>query len=1112
MDYNLLPPGNLKEKALIEVAIALWTHNPIKDEVLRVFEYRSEHGFDKRWKKIEKIVQEIVKTLELPQTLKAELSGISTQIGLEILRWAQYYGQYYCESAFFNNIGWTPQGAIDAEKTARNLLSDESLSVLKRYKIACTYCFEDIIHDLWKQLGKEERHLKKMKKSRLYEGLVLFWSYHLYGKSAEVIGGNSINEYGLNIAVDQGNSVAVKYFWKKLNPEEKERNLEKYIVAAARESYEYISESRRFSNSCYTGIVCFLLNQVDDEQRKDIFSNTYTAENILNGLLNFPYRQLFIHAVEYSWDSLQEENYHNLLYYIGKKVSNHFQSYKELLRCFWQKIPDKEKAINTWEASELLSKLFKVEDYVSIGLILGSVSIPAREKFILNEGPSICYNLVAGNKWQALSNFMNCCLLNKDAAIKFKAKERISWYSADEALQENAPTFYKFVDDFIASFDAKSSIQAKGGHKKRKEDIDLESFFNTPEVFEEEFDQVLSEVPNIAVNEEFWFYFFLGSILPLPETYLKEKLNVKKIQIEFLKTTTFGKILILRTTKESGEIICTSIGADGNPYPIKDDSSIGLKVEVNRVLEQSIPLILDKNQAIEKYLESVFVGLTKVYDYYKTGEQLQLSETQEVLRQAFIYGFFKMNTEYNCFIEFNAGLGTADLVLQINDISIIAECKIGNKTAKDAIQQIKNKCYYHLSILGKFKVAFLVGVNFTQEKGLMIEKYDISKQKGIINVLMDDESEEIIQGELKFLCYTKNIGISNPDNPSNHNEADPKNKYVGSFTALILGQMLQYCGQNDECELEYIITQLEEGSKARNTELVISDSDNKLKLHIIEFTDKGGNESPKLPTIDEDISSPEPEDGSCGDYNIKVCINKNDEEFLYKIIFVDGQVTVEEEKECSNSVTKTRSGRELKSTKDPYYVYSSSLSQEAKVSPKKSPLERKKVNIERLISDMDGGKQNHLREIIISYRDFIYSEANLQLFLKGLFMNAEINEGEHILAEVEKVSRSQLESYTDKGNLKYIFEKSSQLYTLAIVFCKENAMCNIEVKITENDQCNKTIEVNQDFSIDSGFASSEDFSNVNILLDLSTCTLLTPNTSLLSLNSDSIISFKEVFM
>lgn len=35
MDYNLLPPGTLKERALIEVAIALWTRNPVKDKILR---------------------------------------------------------------------------------------------------------------------------------------------------------------------------------------------------------------------------------------------------------------------------------------------------------------------------------------------------------------------------------------------------------------------------------------------------------------------------------------------------------------------------------------------------------------------------------------------------------------------------------------------------------------------------------------------------------------------------------------------------------------------------------------------------------------------------------------------------------------------------------------------------------------------------------------------------------------------------------------------------------------------------------------------------------------------------------------------------------------------
>lgn len=658
--------------------------------------------------------------------------------------------------------------------------------------------------------------------------------------------------------------------------------------------------------------------------------------------------------------------------------------------------------------------------------------------------------------------------------------------------------------------------------------------------FQEQFEQIISEVPNKIANKDvFWIYFFLGSILTLPYTDLfgEQKIEVKLSDDQIDLRVTLGDKVVYR-----------SIKAEAGQIPVIEYEDINLSnssefIKIVKALKQNFTLSFNK-ETKEGFAKNLFQNLSTVYNYY------QLKQKPEALHQAFIYGFFKMNTNIECLIEFNAGLGTSDLILKTNGILIIVECKVGNKTAEDALTQIEIKGYYHLSILGRYESAFWVGVNLTQkgDKGLAVEEKKIFKPEGLISTLIRKKAnaydlEEAIEEELKFLCYTKNIGICNPDNPSNHNEADPKNKYVGSFTALVLGQVLQYYGQNDECELEHITTQLEEESKARNTEFIITDSDNKLKLNIIEFTDKGGNESPKLPATDEDISSPEREDDNRDDYNIKICITRNDEESLYKIIFSDGQVTVQEEKERSNSVKRTRSGREIKSTKDPDYVYSSSSSQESnqepKSSPKKLPLERKRVDIERLIEEVKSREHSYLREIIMSCRELIHSEANLQLFLKGLFMNAGINEDEQIVAETEvssgqageidllvklpngqgmvfeckfcekveeiegskKDAWDQLESYIDKGNLKYILGENSQLHKVAVVFCKEGPVCDVEVGTVSISLNESEVEVlSLERSDDSGFASSEDLSR----------TSLTPNTFLLSLLLDSIPSSNSV--
>ena len=469
MEYNLSPPNTLQEIVLIAMAINLWTKSPVKDEVLELFKSRSRNICDDGWEEVEKILRKKIvlpNPLSLPGSLAEELSGISTQIVLEILAWAKYYSKYYCELDFFNNICWTPQGTVDAEKTARKLVSDQSVHIVNRYRVACINCFEDVIPDLWKQSSKTEKHLNGIKKFKIHDDLVILWSYHLYNRSSEITGRDPINEFGFKIAVDLGNSVAVRYFWPKLTPEERERNLEKCIKIAAKESFTGVIGNFKFPHSCYTNIVCFLLNQMSEKQQKNIFSDV--GEYILCGLLNFPYQKLFIPISEEIWHYLQEKKeYDRLLYYITDKISNYPQLYTELLQYVWQKIPDKDKVINTWEAGIALSKLFRIEDHESIRFILSSVSVKAKEEFILDEGLDVCCSLVSEGKWNILKKFMKCCLQNKDVAFAFeaKAKKRISWYTASEKLQENAPQFYKLIDDHIASL-------TNQGEKRKIEDED----------------------------------------------------------------------------------------------------------------------------------------------------------------------------------------------------------------------------------------------------------------------------------------------------------------------------------------------------------------------------------------------------------------------------------------------------------------------------------------------------------------------------------------------------------------------------------------------------------------------------------------------------------------
>ena len=598
--------------------------------------------------------------------------------------------------------------------------------------------------------------------------------------------------------------------------------------------------------------------------------------------------------------------------------------------------------------------------------------------------------------------------------------------------------------------------------------------------FNEKLKQVISEVPTKHGNKkEFWHYFFLGSILTLPNIKLANELKIKNIGI---KLNDSNQDMDLRVTMSSGKTVYRSISLStkGEIELIEGQEIVdGEFIKIEQVLEEEFALQFEEEE-IKGSVEDMFLKLREIYNHNKSNS-IKLKPNPEALHQAFIYGFFKMNTNYRCFTEFNAGIGTADLVVVIDDSSIaVVECKVDNNKASDAIEQIKNRGYHHLGILGEFESAYLVGTNFNQEEeneAIIVEKKEILKYSGLINSLMKGEDEKTLQNELLYLCHTQNIGVSNTNNPSNQNSADPENKYVGSFTALLLGQVLQYCGQNQGCKLECVTINEDKKSKMQNAELLITGHNNQIKLEINEFKDKGGNESPH-------------DNESENNYIAKVKISSKTQSYSYKIAFLDEKVDVHKEKSRSNSSTRTKSGRQIKSTKRDDCIYPSSSSQDSSNSPKKLLTERKEVNLNKLISEIKNGKQDYLRDIIISYGDFIHSEANIQLFLKGLFLNAKVGD-KQVIAETEvsagkegeidllvklpngqaiileckfcekekqvegkkKDALNQLKRYTDKGNLNHILDANQHnLIGMVVVFCKEGCSCIIETKLTSDDQ------------------------------------------------------------
>lgn len=627
------------------------------------------------------------------------------------------------------------------------------------------------------------------------------------------------------------------------------------------------------------------------------------------------------------------------------------------------------------------------------------------------------------------------------------------------------------------------------------------------EISNQKLKQILSEVPNTKEthNESFWIYFFLGGILTLPYTKLIAELEILEILVG---VNDKQNAIDLKIKTKNGIVYKSMSIENGNPVIKDKDINSFNGVEIRKIRQD---LELDLDNATQGSVEELFKNLKEIYNYYETNN-LKLKEKPEALHKALIYGYLKMDTEYVCLIEFGAGLGVADLVIRVNDVPIIVECKVENKTTQDAMQQIENRGYHYLNILGKPNSIFLVGVNFNQKKGkdLMVKKHEVLKPEGLINVLMKketvaDELEEKLRKELESLCYTKNMGIC-------RGESDHQNKHAGSFTALILGQALQYCGQNDGYHVQNINVTKSDKSKSLDTGFSIGDD---VKFSITEFTDSGSVATPEHNGCESPGSEDSDKQKRC---NIEIKIIKGKEEFKYKIEFPHEDCDKVKINCCANlhhsEELRPKSSRSTRNSNPQYSPARSDDESSSQGSSKSFDIELKEIKSIDLNALIKNNKWSDLQQILENCRDFIDSESNLQLLLKGIFMDAGIEGGKRVIAETEvsagqagnidllvklpdgsgitfeckfcetkeeievkqEEANSQLEGYTSNGTLKYILE-GQQCKKVAVVFCAGGPVCDISCpEIAEKTSiCSSKLSIN---SNDSGFISED--SNTSI--------------------------------
>lgn len=479
MEYsiNLYFVRSLKHIALIKTAVILWNEQDIRDLLTPCYSLQlqsadQEHTFSEMHLK----VREKVNDLQVPLPLKEDILLFVKQIGKQLFHWARNHSSKYYPGIYLpSELSWTSYGAINERETVKKLTEDGNLHILTRYKLACTYCLEDDIPELWNQMPPDCRGFWSNTDEMAFcdefreMPFLAVWTHAMGGQVEEVylnrmiedLNGGNINAIAFDFAALAYNKPATEFFLRKITDEEKNSIL---VETTRTVACNFVDDKPRID------VLCYLVSQIDMDQHMDAFK--LITFDILRCFLDRCYKDICLEATHRLWDFLPETGYVKLLESIANEILLHHDTdsyYGGLFSKFWDmgSVAYKKHAVN--ESSNLFTRLFQHPNLKYIHMILNDVTATERKNLIFStQGILVCSLLFGRRERDRLRFFLKECLSNDADFLEFQAKAKVYAFGDGLYLSREWPGLFRFLKDYFSTFKSEKEAQGDVGTSSKK--------------------------------------------------------------------------------------------------------------------------------------------------------------------------------------------------------------------------------------------------------------------------------------------------------------------------------------------------------------------------------------------------------------------------------------------------------------------------------------------------------------------------------------------------------------------------------------------------------------------------------------------------------------------
>ncbi|KAF8789774.1 hypothetical protein HNY73_007687 [Argiope bruennichi] len=449
-DISSLHFMSLQELAMRRLAVQLCSHRKMLAYAVQT------NSASRRQKEHETTMYDLLKDLlpELPlaQKMKPELFSLMKSVSREIIKWLDLHENYLgpCnlnEMENLKHLCWTSLGSVDYRETAAALIRHEKLGVAQRYKLACLYCLEEDIKELWRKMPeKSKKSFYDAKSANLEQpDLVIIWTFILKDKVKKFLRyleekGKfypSINHLAFECAATHGYKTAAQYFYEKLKFEDREEPLMNTAMAVADERstdfYSYMEERQEFGD-----VLSYLLSVMQPYEQKILL--WYHPCEILKCALDWPRQDAFIELAKSAYPFLSLHTYIRVLFNLSRNSSwgyNHSKLFQEFLL-----LEPVDFSLALIVYNDILRDFIRSDDIETVKFLFRHLEAQGKDDPILGStGSFINYELIKEGKWDLMNLFIEEAHLSKGSR-----RRNVKFFSESSGLHLDKEEIQGLID------------------------------------------------------------------------------------------------------------------------------------------------------------------------------------------------------------------------------------------------------------------------------------------------------------------------------------------------------------------------------------------------------------------------------------------------------------------------------------------------------------------------------------------------------------------------------------------------------------------------------------------------------------------------------------------